>query len=136
MENMVNRTFLKEQYSGKRVFITGHTGFKGSWLTAWLITLGAVVKGYSLPPEPTHHHFAVLDIENKCKNVFDDIRNKYLLEKEIMDFNPDYIFHLAAQSLVKRSYDIPAETFDVNVIGTANILNAVRSLKGKCSVVV
>ncbi len=136
MENLVNQQTLQNYYKGKRVFITGHTGFKGSWLMAWLHLLGATVKGYALAPEYAECLFNVLEPLDLCESIIADIRNKEKLKEEILSFQPDYIFHLAAQPLVRHSYQIPSETFEVNAIGTANLLEAVNVLPNKCSVIV
>lgn len=127
---------LPSFYNGKRVLITGHTGFKGTWLTAVLHKLGAEIKGYALEPEDSKPFYDLFISYNLCESVIADIRNKEKLKSEIIAFQPDYIFHLAAQPLVLRSYEIPAETFDINVVGTANILEAVTELKKKCAAVV
>lgn len=127
---------LQTYYAGKKVFLTGHTGFKGTWMMGLLHRLGAEVKGYALLPEdsaPFHNLFASSGI---CESVIADIRDKERLKKEILSFQPDLIFHLAAQPLVLLSYEIPAETFEVNVVGTANLLEVVRSLEKACSIVV
>lgn len=127
---------MKDFYKGKKIFLTGHTGFKGSWLLAWLHQLGAEVKGYSLPPENENSLFDAIKPHIEFKNVFGDIRDKELLQKQIENFQPDIVFHLAAQALVRRSYEIPSETFEVNAVGTANVLEAVISLQKKCIVVI
>lgn len=136
MENVVNLEQLSSFYKGKRVFVTGHTGFKGSWLTACLHLLGAKTKGYALPPEYENGLFSLLQPLNITQNVFNDIRHRQQLQTEIEEFQPDYIFHLAAQPLVRRSYQVPAETFEVNVVGTANLLEAVINLNHKCTVII
>jgi CDP-glucose 4,6-dehydratase len=136
MENLVMQEQLSSYYSGKKVFVTGHTGFKGSWLTACLYFLGAKVKGYALEPEYKNGLFDLLEPFQIAESTIADIRNKDLLKKGIDSFQPDYIFHLAAQPLVRRSYKIPAETFEVNVVGTANLLEAVDSLSKKCTVII
>jgi CDP-glucose 4,6-dehydratase len=136
MENLVSQQTLQSYYKNKKVFITGHTGFKGAWLMAWLHQLGATVKGYALTPEHADCLFNVLQPLNLCESIIADIRNKEKLKEEIISFQPDYIFHLAAQPLVRRSYQIPAETFEVNAIGTANLLEAVNLLPNKCSVII
>jgi CDP-glucose 4,6-dehydratase len=136
MENVVNLEQLSSFYKNKKVFVTGHTGFKGSWLIACLHLLGAKIKGYALPPEYDYGLFALLQPMNIAQNVLDDIRNKQRLEKEVEEFQPDYVFHLAAQPLVRRSYQIPAETFEVNVAGTANLLETISKLSHKCTVIV
>ncbi len=127
---------LSTYYQGKKVFVTGHTGFKGSWLVTWLITIGAEVKGYALAPENDDCLFNEVSAAMKIDSIIADIRNKEKLEQEILSWQPDFIFHLAAQPLVRRSYEIPSETFEVNVIGTTNILEAVHKLPSKCTVVI
>ncbi len=123
-------------YKGKRIFITGHTGFKGAWLMASLHLAGAKVKGYALAPEYENGLFSLVAPLQIGESVIADIRDKERLQNEIVSFQPDFIFHLAAQPLVRRSYEIPAETFEVNAVGTANVLEAVNQLSSKCSVVV
>lgn len=135
MENMVNFQQLENTYKGKKVFLTGHTGFKGSWLLKTLSLLGAEIKGYALEPQTPNDLFHLIEGEKLCQSVVADLRDKKRLESEIVDFQPDFIFHLAAQPLVRLSYEIPAETFEVNVIGTANVLDGVQLLQKKCSVV-
>ena len=134
MENLVMQ--LASYYHNKKVFITGHTGFKGAWLCALLYKLNAEIKGYALAPEYIDGLYETLQPSINMQSIVADIRDKKRLQKEIENFQPDYIFHLAAQPLVRRSYQIPAETFDVNVIGTANVLEAVINLKKKCTVVI
>lgn len=135
MENMVNFQQLENTYKGKKVFLTGHTGFKGAWLLKTLSLLGAEVKGYSLAPQTSNDLFHLIEGEQLCHSVIADLRDKKRLESEILAFQPDFIFHLAAQPIVRLSYEIPAETFEVNVIGTANVLDGVKLLQKKCSVV-
>lgn len=131
----MNYSHLEKYYKGKKVFLTGHTGFKGSWMLFWLNMLGADVKGYALAPEWEVNLFDSMNGDELCESVISDIRDKEKLEKEILDFQPDFIFHLAAQPLVRLSYETPTETFDVNAIGTANVLNAVRFLNKACIVI-
>jgi CDP-glucose 4,6-dehydratase len=126
---------LKKIYKGKKVFLTGHTGFKGSWLLKILSLLGADVKGYALAPLQDNDLYTLIDGDSLCDSVIADLRNRDLIISAINDFQPDFIFHLAAQPLVRRSYEIPAETFEVNAIGTANVLDGVRSLKKECKVI-
>lgn len=133
MESMVGLQLLNE-FKGKKVFITGHSGFKGSWLTYWLRNLGAKVKGYSLPPESGTALFHHLQLPESM-TVFADINLSEVLSKEILEFAPDYVFHLAAQPLVRRSYRSPLLTFQTNAIGTANVLEAIRQLENKCTCV-
>ncbi|RZK32381.1 MAG: CDP-glucose 4,6-dehydratase, partial [Hymenobacter sp.] len=127
---------FRATYAGKRVFLTGHTGFKGAWLLAWLHELGATVRGYALAPQTTPSLYEVIGGEALCeKSVIADLRQRDLLTQEVVDFQPDFVFHLAAQPLVRLSYDIPAETFEVNALGTAYMLEAVRQLEKPCTVV-
>ncbi len=114
-------------YKNKKVFLTGHTGFKGSWLALWLTKLGADVCGYSLAPNTQPSMFEELKIENKIsKSIIGDILDVNHLEKAISDFKPEIIFHLAAQPLVRLSYLEPVLTYQTNVIGTLNVLEAAR----------
>lgn len=126
---------LNQQYQGKRVFITGHTGFKGAWLMTWLKYLGANVKGYSLPPD-VDALYRDLPSHSNDESIFADIRNADILARELISFQPDIVFHLAAQPLVRASYNIPTDTFDINVSGTSNLLNAVRLYNKSCRVIV
>ncbi len=118
---------LVESFSGKKVFITGHTGFKGSWLAFLLHEMGAQVCGYALPPAGLLNHFEMLDLGTKIRHVEGDIRDAERLNDELNHFQPEYVFHLAAQALVRPSYQDPAATFSTNVIGSVNLLEAVRS---------
>jgi len=111
-------------YAGKRVLITGHTGFKGSWLAFWLKKLGAVVKGYSLAPDTEPSHWAELGLD--IVSTYADIRDLERLQTEMTPFMPEIVFHLAAQALVRDSYDDPKKTFDTNIGGTVNVLEAIR----------
>jgi len=135
MENLVMQHRVLSYYKDKKVLVTGHTGFKGSWLMACLSQAGAKVKGYALAPE-YDGLFNLLAPLQIAESVIADIRDKKRLQQEVLSFQPDFIFHLAAQPLVRRSYQIPAETFEVNAIGTANLLEAVEKLTSKCTVVV
>ena len=119
------RDVLKS-FSGKRVFITGHTGFKGSWLTYLLKEMGADVMGFALPPAPGPSHFEMLDLKTSINHVVGDIRDASALQDAMQKFQPEYVFHLAAQALVKKSYDDPVATFDSNVMGLVHLLDAVR----------
>lgn len=126
---------LQQTYKDKKVFLTGHTGFKGSWMLKTLSLLGAEVKGYALAPQTQDDLFHLIDGDSICTSVIADLRDKKRLETELISFKPDFVFHLAAQPLVRLSYEIPSETFEVNAIGTANLLDAVRLLEKPCSVV-
>ena len=134
MEGMVMQEHHRATYQGKRVFLTGHTGFKGSWLLYWLHLLGAEVKGYALEAE-AHGLYIDMEGDRLCQSVLADIRDSARLQREIIEFRPDFIFHLAAQPLVRRSYEIPAETFEVNTLGTVYVLDAVRQLQNPCTVI-
>ncbi len=113
-------------FKGKKIFITGHTGFKGTWLTFILTEVGAEVMGYALDPEPGPSHFNMLDLRSKIKHVVSDIRDAGALNSVMQSFQPEYVFHLAAQPLVKKSYNDPVLTFDTNIMGSVNLLDAVR----------
>lgn len=127
----------REFWRGKRVLITGHTGFKGGWLTLWLTHAGAHVGGYSLAPDLEQpNFFSLCDIpsvlESQC---IGDIRDRATVREYLKDFRPDVVFHMAAQALVRASYEQPIETFETNVIGTVNILEAVRGYSSVRAVV-
>jgi len=112
---------------GKRVFLTGHTGFKGSWLALWLTHLGSSVKGYALEPPTSPSLFKEAKVDNLIDSHIGDIRNQELLHESMVNFNPDILIHMAAQPLVRYSYSEPVETYEVNVIGTAIVLEIARS---------
>tara|TARA_Y100000992_G_scaffold302299_1_gene275940 strand:- start:1482 stop:2564 length:1083 start_codon:yes stop_codon:yes gene_type:complete len=122
-------------FNNKRIIVTGHTGFKGSWLTLWLTRLNANVLGISKELPSTPSHFNTIKLKNKIIDKRIDIKNYPKLNKIINDYKPDFIFHLAAQSLVSKSYQDPLDTFETNVIGTANLLQSIRNLKNKCTVI-
>ena len=127
---------LKSFWQNKRVLITGHTGFKGSWLSFWLKHLGAEVFGYSLKPNDNQLLFSQLKLENNIKHQIGDISDQKLLSDYLLDCEPDFIFHLAAQSLVLESYLDTLGTWQTNVIGTVNLLEAVRKYESSCNVVI
>jgi CDP-glucose 4,6-dehydratase len=126
---------LRNTYAGKKVLLTGHTGFKGSWLLAWLHQLGAQVTGYALAPEGSPNLYTLLEGDTLCRSIIADVCDRHTLGQTVADCQPDFIFHLAAQPLVRLSYEKPSETFQVNAIGTAYLLDAVRQLEKPCSVV-
>ena len=113
-------------YRNRKVLITGHTGFKGTWMTFLLKEMGAKICGFSLSPETTPNHFDMLDLEDNIKHVLGDIRDADALHQTMQDFQPEFVFHLAAQALVKESYTNPVSTFDTNIMGSVNLLEAVR----------
>ena len=119
---VVNRKF----WQGKQVLITGHTGFKGSWLALWLQMVGANVHGYALEPLTLRDNFVLTALDTKINHKIGDIRNYELLQKYFFKVNPEIVFHLAAQPLVRESYNAPKETFDANVGGTVNLLECCR----------
>ena len=118
---------FKNIYHDRRVLVTGHTGFKGSWLSSWLLDLGATVAGFStnVPTKPSH--FEVLRLTDRIEHFEGDVRNKGSLQKAIDKFYPEIVFHFAAQSLVRKSYEDPALTFETNSTGTLNLLECLRN---------
>ncbi len=114
-------------YKGKRIFVTGHSGFKGGWLSLWLKILGAEVLGYSLEPDTNPSFFKAIGLENKINSAFADILDYEKLNQVMNDFKPEIVFHLAAQPLVRKSYYEPILTYKTNVIGTLNVLEAARN---------
>lgn len=123
-------------FAGKSVFVTGHTGFKGAWLCMWLARLGANVTGYALAPPTTPSHFEISEVADLLtEHHVADIRDASKLHAALRSAQPDVILHLAAQSVVRESYRTPRETFDVNVLGVASLLDGVRDLAKPCAVV-
>lgn len=122
-------------WKNRKVFVTGHTGFKGTWMLFLLKKFGAIVKGYSLDPLNSFDIYNTAAGGNLCESIIADVRDKHKLEAEILKFEPDVIFHMAAQPLVRRSYEIPSETFLINAIGTSNLLESLIKLKKKCNVI-
>lgn len=114
-------------YEGRHVLVTGHTGFKGAWLCEWLLALGAEVTGYSLEPPTNPSLFEELGLDDRLNHVVGDVRDLAHVRRVMGSARPEFVFHLAAQSLVRPSYDEPVATFDSNVMGTVNVLEAVRS---------
>lgn len=128
---MPNRSFWK----GRRVFLTGHTGFKGSWLTLWLESLGAETTGYSLAPPTQPSLFEQAGVAGSVRSVIADIRDFDRLKNAIVECRPDVVIHMAAQTVVRRGYDDPIETYSTNVMGTVNLFEALRQTRHKCAVV-
>ena len=123
MEDLVARTAI---WVGKRVFLTGHTGFKGGWLALWLASKGAIVRGYSLDPCTEPNLFTAARVGLLVEDIRGDIRDSAALEPALRDFAPEVVFHMAAQPLVRYSYQDPIGTYETNVIGTARVLDAIR----------
>jgi CDP-glucose 4,6-dehydratase len=121
-EAMIDRKFWK----GRQVFITGHTGFKGSWLCLWLHKLGADVTGYALEPPTDPSLFELAEVNKLVKSIKGDVRDRKKLFKCLSEAKPEIVFHLAAQPLVRDSYKLPVDTYEINVMGTINVLEAVR----------
>lgn len=131
---MVTGTELKAFFTGKNVFLTGHTGFKGAWMTVWLNSLGANVKGYALEAE-SPSLYQDINGDTLCESVVADIRDQQQLIEAVRAFQPDIIYHMAAQPLVLDAYNRPVYTFEVNAIGTANLLEAAKSVEKKCTII-
>src|SRR6185437_14362083 len=123
-------------WRGKRVFLTGHTGFKGGWLALWLASKGAIVRGYALDPATDPNLFSAARVGDGIEDVRGDIRDPATLEPALRGFAPEVVFHLAAQPLVRASYADPIGTYETNVIGTARVLDAVRRTPSVRAVVV
>ncbi len=129
-------TALGNHYKGKTVLLTGHTGFKGSWMGEWLLSLGARVVGVSLDPVGDPSLFEQLQLKDRLEHHIFDIRDAEKLAQLVKLTQPDIVFHLAAQALVRFSYDHPLETFSTNVMGTAHVLEALRLIDGSCEAVI
>ncbi len=130
-----DNAFDKNFWSGRRVFLTGHTGFKGGWLSLWLASMGAVTRGYSLDPATNKNFFNICGVKDVLDDIRGDIRDYSKLKESLSDFAPEIVFHLAAQPLVRLSYEDPLGTFQTNVIGTANVLQAIRDVPSVRAVV-
>lgn len=126
----------RHEFDGKTVLVTGHTGFKGAWLTAWLKQLGAKVVGVALDPPTNPSHFDAAQMGRSMTDLRIDVRNRAAVEEAVVSAQPDFLFHLAAQALVRRSYDDPMETWLTNVQGTLHVLEALRKLDKPCSAVI
>jgi CDP-glucose 4,6-dehydratase len=122
-------------FAGKRVVVTGHTGFKGSWLCEWLLSLGAEVTGLALEPDTTPSLFEQLGLRDRLNDVVGDIRSQETVSRVLGAAKPDFLFHMAAQPLVRRSYREPVETWDTNVLGTIHVMEALRRLDKPCAAV-
>lgn len=136
MSDTLPAGLFDDRYRNKTVLVTGHTGFKGSWLAEWLYLLGARVAGYSLEPPTTPSHFAEIGLGQRMAVDFrGDVRSLADLTAAVIDLAPDFLFHLAAQPLVRLGYESPYETFETNFLGTLNVLEAVRANRKPCVVV-
>lgn len=122
-------------WQGKRVFLTGHTGFKGSWLSLWLQSLGAELTGYALKPPTNPSLFEVANVASGMRSIIDDVRDLSSLQKAIKEAKPEIVIHMAAQPLVRYSYTNPVETYDINVMGSVNLLESIRQAGGVKAVV-
>jgi CDP-glucose 4,6-dehydratase len=127
---------VKAAWKDRRVYLTGHTGFKGSWMSQWLGSLGAKMHGYALAPESDPNLFTVARVTDCVEHEVGDIRNLAALERSMAVFKPEVVFHMAAQPLVRRSYANPIETYATNVMGTAHVLDAIRRVPSVRAVVV
>jgi CDP-glucose 4,6-dehydratase len=127
---------LSKAYAGKRVFVTGHTGFKGSWLCEWLLAIGADVMGFSLAPPTSPSLFAQLGLARRVGHTHGDVRDLRALARALRSSRPDYVFHLAAQPIVGASLRDPGETWSTNVMGTVNLLESVRLHAQACPCVI
>jgi len=127
----------KQSFSNRTVFVTGHTGFKGSWLSLWLEHLGAKVVGYSLAPTTLTNNFEATGLKERLAGHFEeDVRDRDALKAALKQTQPDVVFHLAAQSLVRTGYEFPHDTYETNVMGTVNLLESIRVLGRPCVIVV
>lgn len=120
---------FEERLAGKKIFVTGHSGFTGGWVCLWLKLIGADIAGYSLPPETSPNLFHATGLDTEIQSTFNDICHYQSLLEAVESFQPDLVLHLAAQPLVRRSYREPVQTFAVNAQGTAHLLEAARSVK-------
>lgn len=127
---------VTDGFKDKTVVVTGHTGFKGSWLTAWLKTLGARVVGIALDPPTTPAHFTVAHMATGITDLRIDVRDRVSIEDAIVAAQPDFVFHLAAQALVRSAYAVPIETWETNLLGTLHVLEALRKLTRECAAVI
>jgi CDP-glucose 4,6-dehydratase len=129
-------SYLNKVFNGRCVLVTGHTGFKGSWLTAWLHTLGARVVGLALDPPTQPSHFVAAHIAHGVQDLRVDVRDAQAVREVVTRVQPDFVFHLAAQALVRRSYEDPIETWQTNVMGTLHVMEALRALDKPCAAVI
>ena len=131
----MTETLLHRLYRHKRVWISGHTGFKGSWLVQWLLDLGAEVHGFSKPPPTDPSLFETLQLGKRIHHEISDVVDATAVKRSVLEAQPDFVFHLAAQPLVRSSYDEPVETYKTNLLGSIHVLEALRSLQKPCAAV-
>ena len=136
MEEVVGSVMFASAFDQKRVWLSGHTGFKGGWLAEWLLALGSEVRGFALAPTATQPLFKLLALESRLDSQFGDIRDAGAVDDSLRSFRPDFVFHLAAQPLVRQSFELPIETFGTNVMGTVHVLDALRRLDQPCAAVI
>ena len=136
VENLEVMTPFGTAFAGRRVLVTGHTGFKGAWLCQWLLDLGAEITGLSLPPNTTPSLFTQLALASRLRHIIGDIQDPAVLARAVQECQPDFVFHLAAQALVRESYLRPQETFSVNAKGTLHLLEALKEFKRPCAAVI
>jgi len=135
INNMTTLQDLQKTYKGKRILVTGHTGFKGGWLVLWLKHLGAEVCGYALEPNTNPNLFTAAQVSKNIKSVIGDILDQNTLDKTFKEFKPEIVFHLAAQPLVRLSYSEPVKTYETNVMGTLKVFEAARKIDTVCAFV-
>jgi CDP-glucose 4,6-dehydratase len=126
---------LNDIYAGKTVWVSGHTGFKGAWLASWLLELGAKVHGFALPPPTAPSLFDQIDLGKRLQHEVADLRDPVAVKRSIQAAQPDFVFHLGAQAIVRVSYDQPLETYMTNVLGTIHVMEALRTLEKPCAAV-
>jgi len=136
MAEVKSSAIFANVFQGKTVWLSGHTGFKGAWLARWLLDLGAQVHGFSLPPPTQPSVFEHLGLEKYVQHKIGDVRDPGTVKKSMLRAQPDFVFHLAAQALVRYSYEHPLETYATNVMGTAHVLEALRPLEKNCAAVI
>ncbi len=127
---------FKQLFQGKTVWLSGHTGFKGAWLAQWLVKSGAHVHGFAQPPATTPSVFEQLGLVQEMEHEIGDLHDAEAVKQSLLRVQPDFVFHLAAQALVRYSYEHPLETYATNVMGTAHVLEALRSLEKSCAAVI
>ena len=132
---MISKEIFENIFSGKTVFVTGHTGFIGSWISLWLKSLGANVVGYSIDIPTKPSMFEIIELKNSITSIVGDVNNLQKLENSLNEFQPSFVFHLAAQPIVRVSYEKPIKTLETNIMGTANLLESIRNVSSVKSAV-